>query len=333
MVRVAWRQDVARVSAMDVFDGESLELVVPMALDGVRIDRVISMLTGLSRSEVTALIDDGAVSLDEKLVIKGSLTVTEGQFLRATLPPPDTGMVTPDPEVTVDVIVEDRDFAVINKGSGQVVHPGAGQREHTLVAGLLARYPEMQLLSDEGLSDPFRPGIVHRLDKGTSGVLVVARTVEGLLSLRDQLASREMDRTYIGLVEGHVAEERGVVDAPIGRSTRTPTLMSVRSDGRPARTSYEVLTRLAKPHLTTLLRLTLDTGRTHQIRVHMSTIGHPVVNDPRYGHRRDRRLAEDRFFLHSRTLSFTHPTSGERVTSHATIPDDLRALLPAGVEL
>jgi 23S rRNA pseudouridine1911/1915/1917 synthase len=136
-----------------------------------------------------------------------------------------------------------------------------------------------------------------------------------------------MERTYLGMVEGHVTEERGVVDAPIGRSTRTPTLMAVRSDGRPARTGYDVIARLEKPSAT-LLRLSLDTGRTHQIRVHMATIGHPIVNDPRYGHRRDKRLPEDRFFLHSQTLSFAHPRTGELVTTSVALPDDIAALVP-----
>ena len=316
-----------RNDSFDAFDGETLDLVLPPTLDAIRVDRVISMLTGLSRSEATAMVSEGSVSVNDKVVVKSSQVLEEGQHLVAILPPPDTGIVEPDSSVPIDVVLDDADFAVINKAAGQVVHPGAGQRTSTLVAGLLARFPQMQALSDEGLSDPFRPGIVHRLDKGTSGVLVVAKTVEGLLSLRDQLATREMDRTYLGLVEGHVSEERGVVDAPIGRSTRTPTLMAVRADGRPARTGYEVLERLDKPHAVTLLRLTLDTGRTHQIRVHMSTIGHPVVNDPRYGHRRDRRLPEERFWLHSRTLSFAHPRTGERVTAGAPLPEDLAALL------
>jgi 23S rRNA pseudouridine1911/1915/1917 synthase len=311
----------------DAFDGETLDLVVPSTLDAVRVDRVIAMLTGMSRSEVTEMVGEGAVSVNDKVVTKGSYVLEEGQRLVAHLPVPDAGVVEPDPSVRVDVVLDDEDFAVVNKSSGQVVHPGAGQRTGTLVAGLLARYPQMQLLSDEGLSDPFRPGIVHRLDKGTSGVLVVAKTVTGLLGLRDQLANREMDRTYLGLVEGHVAEERGVVDAPIGRSTRTPTLMAVRADGRAARTGYEVIERIDKPHAVTLLRLTLDTGRTHQIRVHMSTIGHPVVNDPRYGHRRDRRLPEERFWLHSRTLAFLHPRTGEPISAGAPLPEDLAALL------
>ncbi len=313
---------------LDAFDGDVLDLIVPGTLDAIRVDRVIAMLTGLSRSEATTLVNEGSVSVDDKVVRKGSVVLEEGQHLVAMLPAPDTGVVEPDASVMVDVVLDDEDFAVVNKAAGQVVHPGAGQRTGTLVAGLLARYPQLRDLSDEGLSDPFRPGIVHRLDKGTSGVLVVAKTPEGLVSLRDQLATRSMERTYLGLVEGHVPEERGVVDAPIGRSARNPTLMAVRGDGRPARTGYEVLVRLEKPHAVTLLRLSLDTGRTHQIRVHMSTIGHPVVNDPRYGHRRDRRLDDERFWLHSRTLAFEHPRTGERVVAGASLPVDLASLVP-----
>src|ERR1700731_4255542 len=176
---------------LNAFDGETLDLMVPSTLDAVRVDRVIAMLTGLSRSEATLMVDEGAVSVDDKVVLKGSYVVQGGQPLVAILPAPDSGTVEPDANVPVDVVLDDDDFAVINKASGQVVHPGAGQRTGTLVAGLLARYPQMQALSEEGLSDPFRPGIVHRLDKGTSGVLVVAKTAEGLLSLRDQPASRE----------------------------------------------------------------------------------------------------------------------------------------------
>jgi 23S rRNA pseudouridine1911/1915/1917 synthase len=163
--------------------------------------------------------------------------------------------------------------------------------------------------------------------------LVVAKTPEGFVSLSEQLAERKMGRTYLGMVQGHVAEERGVVDAPIGRSTRTPTLMAVRSDGRPARTSYEVIARLRDPHPMTLLRLRLDTGRTHQIRVHLATIGHPVVNDLRYGQRRDKRLEEERFFLHSTTLTFAHPRTGEAIVTQAPLPTDLAALVPKDVSL
>jgi 23S rRNA pseudouridine1911/1915/1917 synthase len=320
-------------SIVDPFDGETLDLLVPSTLSDIRVDRVLSMLTGLSRSEAHAILTGGGVTVDDKVVVKASTSLQEGQHLVAVLPGPDSGTVEPDPSVVVDVVLDDEDFAVINKAPGQVVHPGAGHRYGTLVAGLLALYPQMQELSAVGLCDPLRPGIVHRLDKGTSGVLVIAKTPEGFIDLSRQLADRVMERTYLGMVEGHVAEERGVVDAPIGRSTRTPTLMAVRADGRAARTGYEVLARIDKPHAMTLLRLQLDTGRTHQIRVHLAAIGHPVVNDPRYGHRRDKRLAEERFFLHSTNLAFAHPRSQEWITVSVALPDDLRHLVPEGVTL
>jgi 23S rRNA pseudouridine1911/1915/1917 synthase len=312
----------------EAFDGEVLDVIVPAALDGVRVDRALAMVTGLSRGEAHDVLVSGTVRVDGRVVLKPSVVLAEGQRLAAVLPPASNGEVAPDAAVRVDVVVDDEDFVVVNKAPGQVVHPGAGQREGTLVAGLLARYPEIRALSSEGLSDAARPGVVHRLDKGTSGLLVVAKTPEGLVSLSAQLAERRVERTYLGLVQGHVSEERGVVDAPIGRSTRTPTTMSVRVDGRPARTGYEVVGRLDEPYATTLLRLRLETGRTHQIRVHLATIGHPVVNDLRYGHRRDRRLDEERFFLHSTSLSFVHPRSGLRVDAHAPLPADVAALVP-----
>ena len=317
----------------DAFDGEVLDLVIPGTLDALRVDRVLAMLTGLSRSEANDVLTSGSVSVNGKVVVKPSTTIEEGQHLVAVLPPKPSDSVEPDPTVNVQVVLDDPDFAVINKEAGQVVHPGAGQRDGTLVAGLLARFPELRALSEEGLCDPSRPGIVHRLDKGTSGLLVVAKSPEGFIGLSHQLAERTMERTYLGMVQGHVSEERGVVDAPIGRSTRTPTLMSVRSDGRAARTGYEVIARVDKPHAMTLLRLRLETGRTHQIRVHLATIGHPVVNDLRYGRRRDKRLGEERFFLHSTTLAFTHPRSEDWVRTYAPLPADLAALVPPEVEL
>ena len=321
------------MSDRDAFDGEVLDLIVPSTLEGLRIDRALSLLTGLSRSEAHDVLVGGAVTINEKVVVKPSSALVAGQHLVVVLPPAASDDVTPDSSVVIDVALDDEDFVVVNKLPGQVVHPGAGHREGTLVAGLLARYPQIAALSAEGLCDPSRPGIVHRLDKGTSGLLVVAKTPEGFTNLSHQLAERTMQRTYMGMVQGHVDEERGVVDAPLGRSTRTPTLMSVRSDGRPARTGYEVVTRVEKPNAMTLLRLRLETGRTHQIRVHLATIGHPIVNDLRYGHRRDQRLDEERFFLHSTTLAFTHPRTHERVSTHAPLPADLAALVPAGLDL
>lgn len=307
--------------------GESLDVIVPGSLAGVRIDRAVAMLTGLSRNDVTKLIGDGRVTVDGRLVTKSSISLVENQRLFAALPEDDDGIVRADATVPVDVILEDEHFVVVNKAADQVVHPGAGRSDGTLVAGIAARYPEVLQLAINEVCEPLRPGVVHRLDKGTSGLLVFARTEEGFYSLSEQLADRSMGRTYIGLVEGDVTEERGVVDAPIGRSIKVPTMMAVKSDGRPARTGYEVIQRLSKPRALTLLRLRLETGRTHQIRVHLSAIGHPVLNDTRYGQRRDKRLHEERFFLHSETLSFDHPMTGERVTTQVDLPSDLASLI------
>lgn len=306
---------------------ESLDVLVPGSLAGVRIDRAVAMLTGLSRNEVTRLMEQGRVTLDDRVVTKSSLSLAGNQRLFVVLPEDDDGIVRPDSTVPVAVVAEDAHFVVVNKGADQVVHPGAGRSDGTLVAGVVAKYPEILDLATSEICEPMRPGVVHRLDRGTSGLLVFARTEEGFYSLSDQLADRSMGRTYVGLVEGAVTEERGVVDAPIGRSVKVPTMMAVKSDGRPARTGYEVVDRFTKPRALTLLHLRLETGRTHQIRVHMSAIGHPVVNDTRYGQRRDKRLADERFFLHSETLSFDHPVTGERLTYRADLPADLAALL------
>ncbi|MFI5036604.1 MAG: RluA family pseudouridine synthase [Acidimicrobiales bacterium] len=319
--------------APDPFDGEVLDVAVPSGLDGLRVDRALAMLTGLSRAQAREVLAAGAVSVDGRVVLKGSHPVSAGQRLEAAVPPDPSVEVEAEPDVAVVVVREDPDFVVVDKAPGMVVHPGAGQRHGTLVAGLLARYPEMARLAGEGRGDPWRPGVVHRLDKGTSGLLVVARTPAGFDSLTTQLGERRVTRTYLALVEGRVAPERGVVDAPIGRSPRSPTLQAVRADGRAARTHYEVVTRVAGPPALTLLRLTLETGRTHQIRVHLAAIGHPVVNDPRYGHRREPRLEAERVFLHAAALGFAHPRTGEPVEVVSALPADLAALVPGGAAL
>lgn len=308
-------------------DTEVVELVVPETLAGWRVDRALAMVTGRSRAETLRLVEAGLVTVAGKVVTKASTPLDAGQHLGAVVPPLPSGRVDADASVPVDVVVEDPDFVIVNKRPEQVVHPGAGQTSGTLVAGLLARYPEISQLVDLGYCEAPRPGIVHRLDKGTSGLLVIARTPEGYESLARQAAEHSMERTYWAMAEGHLAESRGVIDAPIGRSLREPTMMAVRADGRVARTHYEVVERLDKPHAATLVELRLETGRTHQIRVHLAAIGHPVVNDQRYGHRRERRLAEGRFFLHSRFLTLTHPRSGEPISASAPLPADLSSLV------
>ncbi|MGH9093119.1 MAG: RluA family pseudouridine synthase, partial [Acidimicrobiales bacterium] len=239
--------------------------------------------------------------------------------------PADPGLV-PDPEVAFEVVHEDDQLVVVDKPPGLVVHPGAGRAHGTLAAGLLARYPDLAALAEDG--DPLRPGIVHRLDRGTSGLLVVARTPEARRSLVAQLAARTATRRYLGLVAGDVAGERGVVEAPVGRSTRTPTRMAVSARGREARTRYRVLRRYGEPLASTLLAVALDTGRTHQIRVHLAAIGHPVVGDERYGpggRVGGPLLAPGRLFLHAAELSLDHPATGDRLTWRSALPPDLAA--------
>ncbi len=303
---------------------ERLDLRVPEVLAGERVDRVVATLAERSRTEVRAVLEAGGVRLDGVAVTRGATPVAPGQRLEVDLPVRDDGTVAPEPAVAVSVVLEDDDFVVVDKAPDLVVHPGAGQRRGTLVPGLLARCPEIAVLA--ALGEPERPGVVHRLDKGTSGLLVVARTATGLASLREQMVTRSVSRTYTAFVQGHVAEDRGVVDAPIGRSARQPTAMAVRGDGRPARTRYRVRARYDTPYPMTELEVELETGRTHQIRVHLASIGHPVVNDARYGHRRDERLAEGRVALHASALAFSHPRTGERVRVTRELPGDLATL-------
>jgi 23S rRNA pseudouridine1911/1915/1917 synthase len=303
-------------------------VTVPAALDGVRVDRAVALLADVSRGQAAELVADGRVAVDGVPVATRSAALVAGATLAVDLPDAAPAGVEPEPDVELRVVHADEAVVVVDKPAGVVVHPGAGHTHGTLVAGLLARFPDLA-----GVGDPERPGIVHRLDRGTSGLLVVARTVAAYQSLTAQLAERTVGRRYVALVTGHVADDRGVVDAPIGRSSRTPTKMAVSVNGRPARTGYRVLRRLAaQPALdrpSTLLALALETGRTHQIRVHLAAIGHPVVGDDRYGppgRVGGRALPAGRLFLHAAQLGFDHPGSGERVMWTSPLPDDLAGL-------
>lgn len=310
----------------------SLDVEVPAMLDGVRLDRAMSFVTGLSRAEAARLIKAGKVLVDGVTQTRRSAVLRSG----ARLVVDDVGIVRPplgaEPGVAFTVVFSDDDIVVVDKPWDLVVHPGAGRREGTLAGGILARYPDVAALVASGLSEPDRPGIVHRLDRGTSGLLVVARTPRAVASLGTQMAEHTAQRRYAALVHGHVAEDRGLVDAPVGRSSRQPTLMTVSSAGRDARTGYDVVARYEQPFPSTLVIAALETGRTHQVRVHMAAIGHPVVGDTRYGKgqtsNRPDGLAPGRFFLHAFELAFDHPADGRRVTFRSPLPDDLRSLLP-----
>jgi 23S rRNA pseudouridine1911/1915/1917 synthase len=303
-----------------------LVVEVPPLLAGVRIDRAVAMLANVSRTVATGLIASGAVQVDGTVVTLGRSALHEGAILTVALPEEGAQRVAPEAGVAFEVVYADDAVAVVDKPAGLVVHPGAGHHEGTLVGGLLARFPDLEGLVASGVCPPDRPGIVHRLDKGTSGLLAVARTEPAYRALVGQLADRSMERRYLALVEGLVADDRGEVDAPIGRSTRTPTKMAVAAGGRAARTGFTVQARYQLPRPMTLVELRLQSGRTHQIRVHMAAIGHPVVGDARYG-TPDASLGSGRFFLHAFRLAFDHPVSGERLEFSAELPTDLEAFL------
>jgi len=298
------------------------EAELPEVLAGERLDRVVAMLCDLPRSVAGELVDAGEVRVDGQVRTRRADRVEEGQVISLALPDADVGPpVVADAAIDVQVVHEDAHVVVVDKPAGLVVHPGSGNPRGTLVHGLLARYPEM---ADVG--EPFRPGIVHRLDRDTSGLLVVARTPEAQAGLTDALRRRAVTRRYRTLVWGHVVEPRGQVDAPIGRSTKEPTKMAVVVGGREARTGYEVVARHAEPVPTTELACHLETGRTHQIRVHLQAIGHPVVGDTRYGGARQT-LPAPRQVLHAEHLAFDHPVTGQRVEADSPLPPDLAAVL------
>lgn len=302
----------------------TVEERIPAALEGERVDRVVAMLTGLPRSQVAELVDAGAVRIRGRAVGARSTKVSTGDSVEIDVP----GVAVPEPaslgeQAAVPVVAEDDAFLVVDKPADLVVHPGAGNLTGTMAQALVARYPELAEVGEED-----RPGVVHRLDRGTSGLLVVARTPEAHCSLVAQLADRVVDRRYVALVLGVPEPPRGLVDAPVGRSRRDPTRMTVTTRGREARTGYERTATFSEPLSASLLECRLETGRTHQIRVHLAALGHPVAGDGRYGGDADA-LDLSRPFLHAASLAFDHPVTGERARFSAPLPPDLVAVLGA----
>ncbi len=299
--------------------------VVPDALDGERLDRVVAVLADLTRSRASELVSDGFVTLNGAIVTSRTARVAVGSVVEIDRPDDVlAAALSADPGVEFGVVFEDADLAVVDKPAGLVVHPGSGHQSGTLVHGLLARYPEIAVLGVGDRRD--RPGIVHRLDRGTSGLLVVARTAQAQQRLTEMMARREVSRRYLALARGELEADNGLVDAPIGRSDQDPTRMTVSANGREARTSYRVLERFREPEPATYVECTLETGRTHQIRVHLSAIGHPIAGDPRYGGTRGA-IVVGRPFLHAYRLAFTHPISGVELAFESALPADLVEVL------
>lgn len=294
---------------------------IPAALAGERLDRVVAMLTGASRAIAASLVDEGRVAVDGEVVRTRTHRVAEGDEVAIAVEPAAPAVPQPEPDLLLRVVHEDADVVVVDKPAGLVVHPGAGTPGGTLVNAALARYPELAAVGEAD-----RPGVVHRLDKGTSGLLVLARSREAYTGLVAQLAAHEVRRDYLALVWGHPDAPAGVVDAPIGRSARQPTRMTVSARGREARTRYRVRETFTEPVDVALLDCELETGRTHQIRVHLAAIGHPVVGDGAYGGERSS-LPAPRPLLHARRLRFTHPVTGAPIDCSAPVPPDMQAVL------
>jgi 23S rRNA pseudouridine1911/1915/1917 synthase len=295
---------------------DQVDLTVSASLDGERVDKALAELLDLSRAHASLVMAEG-VEVDGAPV-KRSDRVRVGQVIRCTPPESQPGLVAE--EVGFDVLYEDDDVVVVDKPAGVVVHPGSGRTSGTLAAGLLHRYPEL-----EGVGAEERWGLVHRLDKDTSGAVLVARNQAAHDQLVAAIRRREVERTYTALVEGSMGAPTGTVDAPVGRDPSQPTRRAVIHGGKPARTHYEVVRYLDDSDVS-LLDVSLETGRTHQIRVHLAAIGHPVVGDRTYGATRAD-LAAPRNFLHAKRLRFSHPRTGESIEVEAPLPPDLRSVL------
>lgn len=271
----------------------------------------------LSRSHIQRLLTSGLAEVNG-LPAKASHRVRAGDRVVLRVPPPVELVVGPEP-IPLDVYFEDADLIVVNKPRGMVVHPAEGNYSGTLVNALLHHCRDLS-----GINGVIRPGIVHRLDKDTSGLLMVAKNDAAHLELARQLSERSVDRRYLALVHGLLKDDRGTVDAPIGRHPRDRQRMAVTPGrGRPAVTHYLVLNRRQGM---TCLELRLETGRTHQIRVHMAWLGHPVMGDPKYGPAKNPFGLQGQF-LHAGLLGFSHPRSGRRMTFEAPLPDELEEIL------
>jgi 23S rRNA pseudouridine1911/1915/1917 synthase len=291
-----------------------VKAVVPPDLDGRRADLVVARLAGVSRAAARRIVEAGGAVVDGRVPgVRDA--VRAGSIVEVELAPEEALLVAE--QVPFEVRYEDEHLAVVDKPSGVVVHPGAGRPRGTLAAGLLHRWPQI-----EGVGEPGRWGIVHRLDRETSGLLVVALDHRSLTGLQQAIAARKVQRSYLAVVVGRPEAATGTIDAPLDRDPDRPGRIAVVRGGRPARTHYAVLASWRNG--VSLLELRLETGRTHQIRVHLAAIGLPVAGDGRYG-----RPAEPatRLFLHACRLRFTHPLTGAEIDVTSPLPEDLRAVV------
>lgn len=284
---------------------------------GMRADVALAQLLEITRSNMQKLLEEGRAVRGQKL-IKSNYRVKAGEEILVDLPEPQPLDVQPE-DIPLDIIYEDDDVVVVNKARGMVVHPAAGNYSGTLVNALLYHCSNLS-----GINGVIRPGIVHRLDKDTSGIMICAKNDVAHLSLSEQIQSKAAQRTYLAVVRGNVKNDSGIIETQIARDKNDRKKMAVVSEGgRQAITEYEVAERFGKY---TVVKCRLKTGRTHQIRVHMEYLGYPLVGDPKYSPMKTP-FAINGQALHSLTLTFTHPRTGELMTFEAPLPEDMRKIL------
>ena len=285
-----------------------MEVRIESSVAGQRLDKAVAELTDLSRSLANEQIKDSRILVNGQAK-KAKYAVKEGDVISYELPEPEVVEYVPE-NIPLEIVYQDEDVAVVNKPQGMVVHPSAGHTSGTLVNALMYHIKDLS-----GINGVLRPGIVHRIDKDTSGLLMIAKNDQAHVALADELKDKKSLRKYWAIVHGNLPNDRGVIEAPIGRSEKDRKKQAVTAKGKPALTRFQVLERFGDY---TLVELQLETGRTHQIRVHMAYIGHPVAGDEVYGPRKT--LKGHGQFLHARTLGFTHPRTGEVLEFTAEAP-------------
>lgn len=323
-------QDVGQVEALLIVHKQHpfsrIKLKVHSNEAGMRIDKFLaSKVSNLSRSRAKNLIEEGFVKIDGQHVIVPKKKLLANDKITLTLPEAKPIELKPEP-IPLDIVYEDQHLIIINKQAGLIVHPGAGNLTGTLVHGLLAKCDDLS-----GIGGKIRPGIVHRLDKDTSGLIIIAKNDRSHQLLTEKFQKRQIEKRYLAIIAGKMDDRAGVIDLPIGRHTKNRTKMAVDfRNGRAAQTSYETIKELG-PHQ--LLELRLHTGRTHQIRVHLSHMKHPILGDRTYrGPTRLKTLSGmemkiSRQMLHAKSLAFDHPITGQNICLKAPVPKDMKDVI------
>lgn len=297
---------------------ETIELIVSPQESGMRIDAYLSANTEISRSRAAALIQDGFVRDEKKPLTKPSVKVEAGQHIVLTIPRIKDVEIVPQ-NIPLDILYQDADIVIVNKPCGLVVHPAAGNEDGTLVNALMYHVRDLS-----GIGGEMRPGIVHRLDKDTSGLILVAKNDKAHAALSEQFKERSMEKHYRAVAFGSFKEETGLIDSPIARHPVDRKRMAIVQGGKPSQTEWKVLEHLKGA---TYLDVHLLTGRTHQIRVHMHSIGHPLLGDVIYAPNLKHPVHIPRLMLHAYSLAFTHPTTQERMTVCAPLPEVFESTL------